>query len=723
VILIAKSFNSAKYGTLVELWHVGSQKVKVINRPFDPFYLSLVKLVNSQPIQVTFIEDLKKHTVYKKEFRDTRELKAAVDKSYTFLDDIPYIQQVAIKKGFKVSSPLPSHYAFDTEFNKGRLIACGWGTGKHREVFTGNPSTILCNLNDVIQTTNPDILDTYWGSYFDVGRLLKVSRETRIPLTWGRDGSEPYIWRRGYSHGPHRGYKNQVQIAGRIHFDVYNEVEMDQTLSGIKNKRLQTVAEWFGFGKASKIDHSRLLDYGMEVVKSECSEDVRKTWLLSEHYLKNLFVLADDYLYLPLNLLVERSPSHIPNYIYMREYDKLGVVSTCSNADRYRDFFVWQRKSYEGAFVKLYNPGIYTGNLKKIDFRSMYPSIMGCFFLDPLTVELLRVKHTDEVPNWIVQFRGDETDIYDKNLRGIFTVRIKTEESVSQRLIRQFMRWRQEVREDKSLSDTEKKSRQWAIKVMMNAMYGYHGMRYARLGCAPIAAYVTAIGRWFLLETIKYVERKKVATEKIIEADTDGVYMVGRDYAKEAEDYIKSLIPSRYDSSFIKITTDTYDGGIFYEEKGYVLKTGESLKFHGSGLVGRHHPKICDKVLEETVNGVFAGKEIKDILWKYTKLKRFPPEDFIMTVELRKHPNQYKEGTMLGKMVKQLRNVELGTEIQYVRTKKGFKPITVVGFGDNLDYDYYRGRIAKALSRILKPTKRLSVSSIEKIIKEGQMVF
>jgi len=725
MILLARSFNTDKHGTLLELWEVGSRKPKIIQRPFDPFFYSLIDLPGSKPIEKRLLENLsRERTVWEKSFTNTWDLRKERDRAYTFQDDIPYIQLVAAREGFKKASAEPRHRTFDIEMGRGKLIACGWGKRTEREVFTGTQETIISNLNEAIEYENPDILDSYWGTYFDAVKLEAISKKTGIPLKWGRDGSKPYIKRRKYSHGPKKGYHQEVRIRGRLFFDVYTEVGMDQTLSGIKNKKLQTVAHWFGLGEPTLIDHRRLLEYGMDVVKNECAEDVRKTWDLAEHYLQNLYHLA-DILDLPLNLVMERSPSHIPNYIYMREYDKLGIVACKNNAERFKQFFVWGRKSYEGALTKLYNPGIY-GMLKKIDFRSMYPTIMACFYLDPLTVDFQDLEYCDP-PSWIVKFKDDKISVYDANLRGVFTCRIKTEESVSQRWIRQLMEWRKGVRANPELSSTEKTSRQWAIKVIMNAIYGYHGMRYARLGYAPIAAIVTGIGRWWMAETIKFVDQRMTRVrdnQTIIEVDTDGLYYVGEDYAEEAEEYIRSLIPERYDTSFVRITTERYDGGIFYEEKGYVLKEGEDLKFHGSGLVGRHHPRICDKVLDEVVKAVFAGKDIKDILWDYTKLKRFSFRDFIMTVELRKKPDEYKEGTMIEKMLRHIPNPELGMEIQYVKTKDGFRPIGYqLGVEENLDYSYYRHRLAKMLSRILKPTKRLAVSTIKKMIEEGQMVL
>jgi len=725
MLLSVDTLNLPKHGTILEFWKVGAVEPEFIQRPFNPFFYSW-KQWGQQEKEITVLKDLQKKKVWKVEFEDTNVLERHRT-SYTFQDNIPYKQLVAALLGFKEVSPKPAHVAVDIETYKGKVVACGWYEPKEQIVFTGSEFDILASLNVQLQEKNPDIIDTYWGSYFDVKNLMEAAKRNNVKLKWGRDESQPYIRKREYSRGPKKGVEHTVKIRGRIHFDVWKEVEMDQTLRGIKNKKLQTVAEWFGFGTPTKYDHANLMQYGMEVVKSECLEDCRKTWLLAEHYLKNLYVLAEDFLYLPLNMIVERSPSHPPNTIYMREYERINVVATESNRERFPQFFHKAKKAYEGAFTKLYNPGIYEGDLFKDDFKSMYPSVMACFNLDPLTVKLLSVEPALK-PEWIVKFQDDKIMVYDKNVKGIITVQISTEESISKRWIQNLMLWRKEVtdRVEKEGKTPELESRQWAIKVLMNALYGYHGMKYARYGCAPIAALVTGIGRFFMLETVKFVVSQ---VKTVIEVDTDGVY-IQRGWTdfhvQDLEAYIKTLIPERYDSSFIHITEETYDAGIFYEEKGYVLKKGEKLNFYGSGLIGRHHSKVCDRVLEEVIERIFKGEQVKDILWKYTKLKDFPLSDFVMTAELKKHPDQYDSKSMYYSLLKQLReagkDIELGMEVSYVKVKKKYKPIGLSGSYD-LDYDYYRKRIARTLAAILKPTQKLNVSTIEKIMLEGQMVF
>jgi len=71
-----------------------------------------------------------------------------------------------------------------------------------------------------------------------------------------------------------------------------------------------------------------------EDLASYCLSDSRLTAALGEYYLRTLKDLA-VYLKAPLNLLVDRSPSHLGNYISGRAFMKLGIVSDGTNYDRF----------------------------------------------------------------------------------------------------------------------------------------------------------------------------------------------------------------------------------------------------------------------------------------------------------------------------------------------------------------------------------------------------
>jgi len=727
MLLSVSARNSTEYGTLLEVWYVGGER-KFVKRPFDPYFYSLIKIPKRRNEAVTF-KDLATHEkleMWKVSFPDTNSLKKVADPSYTTDDDIPYDQRVAIDEGYNYPSETPAHYAFDIEMHKRRITAVSFYNPKDKDVSAGNDERAhLHFLNEKIEESNTDLVDTYWGSYFDVIRVRERAKHHNIPLKWGREQSAPYIKKRRFKRGPRSGIEHIVRIRGRLHFDVWKEVNGDQTLSGIKDHRLQTVAEWFNFGEPTEYDHSRLMDYGWDVVASECLEDSKKTWLLAEMYLNRLYYFADT-MHLPLNMLIERTPSHIPNYVYMRDMKKLGIIARENNNERYKQFFTYGRKAYQGAMVKLYNAGIYD-IVRKADFKSMYPTIMYTLNLSPESVKLLSVEHLKCTGFEPPLFEDDTLGIYDSKV-GLFKVQIAPEESISKKRIRTWMAEREKAKVmlRKDPKNPQLESWQYGLKVHLNKLYGYNGMRFARYGVAPIAADVTGIGRWWMWESVKWLREQE---RKVIEVDTDGAYYRGDGVAKELTAHIKSLMPERWDTSLIKVEDEKFDAGIFYEEKGYILKEGKKLLFHGSGLKGRHLPPICDYAAEELTTGIFEGKDPKEIVWKYAReLKKYPLEDFVMTMQL--HKEEYKDGTMQSEILKIGAKYDIeyewGAEVRYVKCRQAYVPYHVARRFPHkyrIDYAYYRNRLASILARILGPTKHMGSKTLKMILKEGQSIL
>jgi DNA polymerase elongation subunit (family B) len=723
MLLSVQSLNSTKLGTLLEVWYVGGEHAYV-KRPFDPYFFSTIRMPKYSNEEVVK-KDLATHkfiTMHKISFTNTNALRSNADYVFTTDDDVPYVQRVAIDEGFYYPSPLPHHYAFDIETWRGRIQAIAFDGHETHEYSAGNNERANIEfLNQKIANLNPDLLDTYWGSYFDITKTQERAKIHDIKLAWGRNGEEPYIKKRQYRRGPKMGVEHTVRMKGRLHFDVWKEVDMDQTLAGIKDHKLRTVTKWFKFPPCLPIDYDNMDAMSDKDLGEACLSHAHATWLLADMYLHRLYYHADT-IGLPLNLLIERTPSHLPNYIYMRDLERLGYIARSNNKERFPQFFNFGRKAYQGAIVRLYQAGIYS-KLFHDDFKSMYPTVMGVFNLSSETVRLIDVKHGDFTGLERPRFNGQILTVYDKKV-GAIKVEIDRKEGITKKRIREWMKQRSIVKDKLKLhpNDPALESEQYGLKVNLNTIYGYHGMRFARYGCAPIAAIITAIGRWWLWESVNLMENEGC---KVIESDTDGIYHVGEDMSKQLTAYIRTLIPHPYDPAFIKVDNDVYDGGIFYEEKGYLLKDGNDIKFHGSGLKGRHMPAICDKASLELAKGLFAGEDVKHILWKYTKLKRRPLADFVMTMEL--HKDSYVSRTMHGKLIKKAFQYgvefEQGSEVKYIKCKDGYMPFPLSGYNYEIDYNYYRKRLAHVLARILGPTKRMGKKTIMMIMKEGQMIL
>jgi len=285
--------------------------------------------------------------------------------------------------------------------------------------------------------------------------------------------------------------------------------------------------------------------------------------------------------------------------------------------------------------------------------------------------------------------------------------------------------WRNELKAEqkKHPEKVELESQQWAIKVLMNAMSGYHGMQWAACGCYPIIAHVTGHGRHWIDEATRSI---KVNNATPIERDTDGVYYVGEtDCSQQVTELIQNLVPEQFDSSVIKVESEKYDAGIFSDEKSYILrKKGGKLIFHGSGLKGRHLPKLCDQALERVAVAIFEKENIVDVLNDIgCNMKSWTQSDFIMNAELKKRPGEYSNKNQYGKLVEKCKNANIpvrwGDAISYIKTKdRGYLPIGVTD-NFNIDYLYYLKRIATVVERPLRVSHGFTEKGILELLRGG----
>jgi len=745
-MLLKVKTRTRKAQTYLDVWHIGGQHSE-LKRPFDPYFYAPSNPYEHEPAmlqQKILLSSLKSVMLFKLMFPNTyalREcrLEGAIE------SHVPYNQRVVIDKGLGYDSELPTFESFDLEMDtkRGRfpdaaidgITAASYEGENYAETKTIHDYPeyeIIHWLIDKIQERNPDVLCTYFGSFADWRWLSRRCVEHGIKLAVGRDGvSEPYYIKRTFKSGKKIGEDIIVDIVGRVHFDVWKEVAQDQTLFGIKNRKLKTVAKWFGI-PVIEVDRSKIHELNAEELRAYCQSDSHATEELAKIYIRNLFPLG-DYLELPFNMTVERSPSHPSNYFYMKRFRKLGIVADANNKMRYPQFAREGRKAYQGALINLFKAGVYF-NIKHLDFKGMYPTILIVYWYSPENIYDVHIHSGIKLKQWSasqgdffisskVDITGNKISVWDKYL-GIITVKVdQSKGSVTRDELIKLRAWREDVRKD----PTSRKvghpafSQQWMIKVIMNAIPGYHGMGFARAGCYPIAAHTTGHGRFWIDKGTYFLFQQPDAL--LIERDTDGIYYLGEnDYAKDVEELVKNLIPKPFDPSYIKVSNDDYAAGIFYEDKGYVLKEKSGkLLFHGSGLKGRHIPNLCDKAAEIIVNGIFDEDDIVGLLNAYGRdLRTFAQEDFIMTTQLRKHPDSYSEKNQYGKLIAKCKNagmvIRWGDELQYIKTTTGYLPMGITD-DFNIDYQYYMGRVANVLTRLLNVSHGYSAKTILAYLK------
>ncbi len=366
-----------------------------------------------------------------------------------------------------------------------------------------------------------------------------------------------------------------------------------------------------------------------------------------------------------------------------------------------------------GGYVFDPNPGLYD-NVIVLDFRSLYPSIIQTFKIDPLS-RLLSSANTLRTP---AGYKFSATEHF---LPGFID-----------KLLDQ--RTRAKKKKDKQLSQ--------AIKILMNSFYGVMGSYGCRFYHPDLPSAITGTGQWLLLRSREYLEQKGY---KVVYGDTDSLFVKLPDNIKNysAEDggklvqdlnqYWKKRLREEYEvESFLEIQYEKYyrkfiitpaRGGESGAKKRYagLLKNedDEKLEFVGLEFVRSDWTRLAKEFQVELYERIFYEKEIKD--WIREVVKKVSSGEFddklVYRKRLRKDVEDYTKSIPQHVRAAKLIDQSSGT-IYYVITKRG--PVPVELKHNDIDYQHY---IDKQIRPIADSVLSLMGESFDSIVKTGQLSF
>jgi len=338
-------------GRFLSCWSSGGSH-KTLEPPCMPHFWSYEPRKRSSPMNRRLLSDISKYTIlHKVEADNTRDIPYMRD-DQSLEADIPFIQLLTILYGFTQKDQDASVAGWDIEIiGRGQfpsplrdpISTLSWFSPNHEEVLTGDERSIIEGFVDLTKRDNPDIEATYNGPKFDWRYIIKRAKILGVPLPIGRDGRPPWISQFEQRYGKLRGIEYTAFITGRISLDVWREVRMDTSLSGrVPNRQLKTVARYFFPDEEFiEVDRANLHRLSKEELREYSASDARATYKLAESYLMILKFLA-QHIGCPLNLIVRRTPSHIGNLVYGREFKRMDVVSDGVNGKRFE--FLWEEE-------------------------------------------------------------------------------------------------------------------------------------------------------------------------------------------------------------------------------------------------------------------------------------------------------------------------------------------------------------------------------------------
>ena len=558
--------------------------------------------------------------------------------------------------------------------------------------YVSTEQALLTEFVIEINRLDPDIIIGWNVVGFDFNVIVNRAELLKVPLTIGREGSACQV------HQSARG-KSYLRLEGRIvldgidvlkgatfHFDSYSLENVSRQLLN-KGKLVESVAH-----RADEIiemfanDKPALAKYNLmdcELVLAIFEEAKLLEYVVERTVLTGLALdkvggwsSAFDNLYLPV---LHRNGYVAPEYA--------SGVSDMSSP---------------GGYVMDSVPGLYR-HVLVLDFKSLYPSIIRTFKIDPLGLAQSRLIEDDS--DLVTGFNG-----------AVFS---KTQ-TILPHIIDDL--WR--ARDKAKLAGNQAMSQ--AIKILMSSMYGVLGSNACRFFDHRLSGSITLRGHEILTKTAK-----KIVSDfgyQVIYGDTDSVFVwlgddcddqkaheIGEYLSKEltvwwhqqlAEKYqIESHLELEYETHYTKFLMPTMRDSELGTKKRYaglqhfkddstqmVFKGMENVRSDWTELAKemQQHVFHCafndlpyEAYIKEKVQQVRDG-ELDDKLVYHKKLRQ-PLHDY----QKIKPPHVQAASKLQTHYEKQqLREqVRRGQTIIYYMTVNGAEPVECLV--SQLDYDHY----------------------------------
>ena len=551
---------------------------------------------------------------------------------------------------------------------------------------------------------DPDII-TGWNSIdFDLQYLQNKFRKYKIPFDIGRTNDnirlriESNFFRSSSADIPGRQMLDALNLfrdplvgnsplMKKYAFDSFTLEEASQKTLGYgkimpekdRHDEIESI-----YKKQSKESLQKLSDYNLK----DCELPFK---ILEKTHILELVIERAQL----TGLSLDRLSSSIASFdsLYIREANSRGLVSPTLS-------FTESEERIKGGYVFSNKAGIYH-NVLIMDFKSLYPSIIRTFNIDPSSfLGKNKEKNSIESPN-----------------KAYFSYK----EGVLPEIIQKLHEAREKAKKEK------RELASYAIKITMNSFFGVLASPNCRYFSLDIANAITHFGQFIIQLTAQEIEKLKF---KVIYMDTDSVFIetnLDKDKANKAgreiqdkinkfyDDYVKKnynkksylelqfekqylsmMIPQvRMKSEEVVAAKKRYAGLVEKNENG---KIKEELQITGLEAIRGDWTDAAQDFQRQLLMKVFKKQEITKFIKDYIldiksgKLDKL----LIYRKSIRKELDEYTKTTPPHvKAARKLDKLE-GNIIEYVLTSDGPEPIQKLKH--EIDYEHYIDKQIKPIA-------------------------
>jgi DNA polymerase-2 len=507
-----------------------------------------------------------------------------------------------------------------------------------------------------IRELDPDILVGWNLVDFDLRVLANRCKSLRLACRLGRvEGEIRFQRETSFSR------QSRAEVPGRV---VLDGIPLVRDAFRLEDYRLETAARAL-LGRGKRID-AELPDAAAEIERMYREdpaalveynlEDARLVHEILER--EGLVELSIERSLLS-GMQLDRVGASIASFdlIYIPELTRRGVVAPSVDQQR-------KTEMVRGGALLEPRPGLYA-NVAVFDFKSLYPSLIRTFNLDPLA-----------------NARADDAAIVSPN-----GARFSRSEAILPEVIREFTH-----RRDRAKKSGDQKADQ-AIKIMMNALFGVLGAASCRFFNPEIANAITGFGQQTLHWTREAFEAEGV---QVLYGDTDSVFVqLCGDESTEPE-RLRSRVESRIaerirgqyrvepelelelEKIFERLLLPRVRGGRGGSKKRYAGWVNGGLVIVGLESVRRDWPRIAHRLQEGMLERLFTDREVLPFVRQLVEGVRAGEldEELVYVKRIRKGSlDRYTATTPPHVRAARKLGGAVGPVIRYVITRDGPEPV------------------------------------------------
>ncbi|EFI59317.1 DNA polymerase II [Comamonas thiooxydans] len=560
---------------------------------------------------------------------------------------------------------------------------------------------MIDRLNDWFARNDPDVIIGWNVIQFDLRVLQKTADECATPLLLGRE-RKPIAWR---THPGKQGYLF-APMPGRVVVDGIEALRA--AVWSFPSFSLENVAqELLGEGKDIGDEYDKMAEIERRYQLDKpalAAYNIRDCELVLRIFEKaKLLQFAMERAH-TTGLQLDQFGGSIAafSHHYLPRMHRMGYV-----APNVGDV---QGKSSPGGYVMDSKPGFYD-SVVVLDYKSLYPSIIRTFLVDP--VGLVEGRH------------ASSSELLIKGPRGTLFSREK-------HCLPEIVTTLWQARDEAKRARNEPLSQ--ALKLVMNSFAGVLGASECRFFNPDLISAITLRGHEMVKLTRDLVEERGY---EVIYGDTDSIfiwlkrphsteeaYAVAAKLARDInawwiqtlqqEQGLKSFLEIEFDTYYKKFFMPTIRGSDVGSKKRYAglsvdAAGNESMIYRGLEMARSDWTPLARQFQEGLLSRVFQGAPYREFVIEYAHSTLAGKKDDLLIYRKRlRHrldayvanvPPQVRAARIADEYndrVERPRQYQNGGWIQYVMTRNGPEPLEIRR--SRIDYEHYLAKQIKPIA-------------------------